>query len=77
MLKKTLEVIHQGNGKYSGYMSGDVSYKKPSIRFRPGFGWIYLQNSDLNYRYSIGFSSYWPFFEHDNFTRFTTVLLAK
>jgi hypothetical protein len=58
-------------------MSGDISYQNPSLRFRPGFGWIYLNEQNLLQEYSEGAASYVPFFEGDNFYLFSSSFLVS
>jgi hypothetical protein len=71
-LQKTLENIHYGE-KYSQFISGDTNYQDPSIRFRPGYAWILLNDPVLKEQYTKGTAAYWPFFELD-FYIFTSLI---
>jgi hypothetical protein len=65
-LKKTLEGTRYGI-EYSRFMSGDVVYQQPQIRFRPYFAWTKLNDVFLKEQYARGVPFYYPFFDSPSF----------
>jgi hypothetical protein len=61
-LRKTLENIRYGE-KYSRFISGDIDYQSPLIRFRPGFAWIQVNDVKLKEQYMKVTVAYGPIYE--------------
>ena len=59
-LKNTYNKLKVGS-KYARFISGDVIYSKPSLRFIPDYGW-----SEFNDEQVVIYPSYYPLFEGDH-----------
>jgi hypothetical protein len=74
-LQKTLENIRNGE-QYSRFISGDIDYQQPSIRFRPKFTWIKLNDTLLKEQYIKGVPAYGPFFDRSSFTSLVYLIMG-
>jgi hypothetical protein len=63
--------------KYSRFISGDTDYQQPSIRFRPGFAWIKLNDAVLEEQYIRGVLAYLPFFDRAGFTSLVYLIMGE
>jgi hypothetical protein len=50
---------------YSRFISGDVAYSKPSIKYSPKYGWVDLKNNDLNQYYMNIYPLYYFYFDSE------------